>query len=146
MVRKIVIVVALLVAVAAIAAGIAVGAGVGDDSEPPITGPALERASDAALAHTGGGSVTETEVGDEESYYEVEVTLPGRQPGRRAARPAASPSSATRPTATSRAATTTEQARQAETRSFLVSAACQARSIASNRSIARSTSSLSSRA
>ena len=29
----------------------------------------------AALAHTGGGRVTETEVGDEESYYEVEVTL-----------------------------------------------------------------------
>ena len=25
--------------------------------------------------HTGGGEVTETEVGDEESYYEVEVTL-----------------------------------------------------------------------
>ena len=24
---------------------------------------------------TGGGEVTETEVGDEESYYEVEVTL-----------------------------------------------------------------------
>jgi uncharacterized membrane protein YkoI len=47
----------------------------GDDSEPAITGDALERASDAALAHTGGGRVTDTEVGDEESYYEVEVTL-----------------------------------------------------------------------
>ena len=34
----------------------------------------------AALAHTGGGSVTDTEVGDEDSYYEVEVTLEdGRQ-------------------------------------------------------------------
>ena len=29
----------------------------------------------AALAETGEGRVTETEVGDEESYYEVEVTL-----------------------------------------------------------------------
>ena len=29
----------------------------------------------AALEHTGEGRVTETEVGDEESYYEVEVTL-----------------------------------------------------------------------
>ncbi len=48
-----------------------------DDSEQPITGEALQKASDAALAHTGGGRVTETEVGDEESYYEVEVTLPG---------------------------------------------------------------------
>ncbi len=35
---------------------------------------ALDRASAAALAHTGGGRVTGTEVGDEESYYEVEVT------------------------------------------------------------------------
>ena len=35
----------------------------------------MEQASDAALAHTGGGTVTETEVGDEESLYEVEVTL-----------------------------------------------------------------------
>jgi uncharacterized membrane protein YkoI len=42
-----------------------------------ITGADLQRASQAALAHTGGGTVTETEVGDEESYYEVEVTLDG---------------------------------------------------------------------
>ena len=40
----------------------------------------FERASAAALAYTGGGRVTETEEGDEDSYYEVEVTLPdGRQ-------------------------------------------------------------------
>jgi hypothetical protein len=54
--------------------GIAVAAG-GDDHEQPITGDALDRASRAALEHTGEGRVTETEVGDEESYYEVEVTL-----------------------------------------------------------------------
>jgi hypothetical protein len=47
----------------------------GDDSEQPITGDALTRASEAALAYTGEGRVTETEVGDEDSYYEVEVTL-----------------------------------------------------------------------
>ena len=47
----------------------------GDDNEQAITGTALEQASAAALAHTGGGRVTETEAGDEESYYEVEVTL-----------------------------------------------------------------------
>jgi hypothetical protein len=41
----------------------------------PITGPALEQASSAALDHLGEGRVTETEVGDEDSYYEVEVTL-----------------------------------------------------------------------
>jgi len=56
--------------------GIAV-AGSGDDdaSDTAITGSDLEKASDAALAHTGEGKVSETEVGDEESYYEVEVTL-----------------------------------------------------------------------
>jgi uncharacterized membrane protein YkoI len=68
-----------LVAVAALGAGgaaIATAAsGGGDDkSEKAITGTALDRASSAALAHTGGGKVTGTEVGDEESYYEVEVT------------------------------------------------------------------------
>ncbi|HLG09544.1 MAG TPA: hypothetical protein VI409_12825, partial [Gaiellaceae bacterium] len=36
---------------------------------------ALARASAAALASTGGGRVTESEVGDEDGYYEVEVTL-----------------------------------------------------------------------
>ena len=64
-------------ALAAGAAGVAVAGGIGDDdaTETPITGVALERASAAALAHTGGGRVTGTEVGDEESTYEVEVTL-----------------------------------------------------------------------
>jgi hypothetical protein len=65
------------------AAAAVLGSGVGlavaqrgdDDGTPPISPDALDRASDAALAHTGEGRVTETEVGDEESYYEVEVTL-----------------------------------------------------------------------
>ena len=55
-------------------AGIAVASGI-DDNEAPITGDALQKASDAALEYTGEGTVSETEVGDEESYYEVEVTL-----------------------------------------------------------------------
>ncbi len=46
----------------------------------PIVGPDLDRATAAALAYLGEGRVTATEVGDEESYYEVEVTLDdGRQ-------------------------------------------------------------------
>lgn len=51
----------------------------GDDT--PITDEdALRQASEAALAwleaeHGATGTVSETEVGDEESYYEVEVTL-----------------------------------------------------------------------
>ena len=40
----------------------------------PISGSALDKASAAALEATGGGQVSETETGDEESYYEVEVT------------------------------------------------------------------------
>ena len=61
--------------------GIAVAnSGDDDETERPISGDALQKASDAALEHTGGGSVTGTEVGDEESLYEVEVTLDnGRQ-------------------------------------------------------------------
>jgi hypothetical protein len=67
---------AVVAAVAMIGAGLGIaGAAGGDDDESPITGDALERASAAALEHTGEGRVTETEVGDEESYYEVEVTL-----------------------------------------------------------------------
>ena len=57
-------------------ASYAVAGGADDDAtDTAITGPALEQASAAALEHTGEGRVTETEVGDEESYYEVEVTL-----------------------------------------------------------------------
>ena len=66
---------AAAVALAAGGTGLAIAGG-GDDNESPITGSALDRASAAALEHTGGGEVTETETGDEESYYEVEVTLP----------------------------------------------------------------------
>ncbi len=58
------------------ATGAALASADDDASDRPITGDALKKASEAALAETGGGKVTETEVGDEESYYEVEVTLP----------------------------------------------------------------------
>jgi uncharacterized membrane protein YkoI len=69
--------VAAVALVAAVVGGSAAIAAGGDDdaTEQPITGTALDRASAAALAHTGGGRVTGTEVGDEESLYEVEVTL-----------------------------------------------------------------------
>jgi uncharacterized membrane protein YkoI len=68
-----------LAGVAALAAGgaaIATAAGGDDDDagDRAIIGAARDRAAAAALAHTGGGRVTETEVGDEESLYEVEVT------------------------------------------------------------------------
>lgn len=77
--RKIVIAGAAVAVAAVATTGIAVAGGVGgsDANEVAITGTALEQASAAALAHTGGGRVTDTEVGDEESLYEVEVTLDG---------------------------------------------------------------------
>jgi uncharacterized membrane protein YkoI len=74
--RKTAIVAGLALAAAAIGGGAAIAAGEDDDaSDTPISGAALAKAKAAALTHTGGGKVTETEVGDEESLYEVEVTL-----------------------------------------------------------------------
>lgn len=76
--KKIIAVVAAVAAVGAGGAAIAsaTGAGpLGDDNEQSIEGPALDKASAAALAYTGEGTVSETEAGDEDSYYEVEVTL-----------------------------------------------------------------------
>ena len=68
---------ALATALATGASGIAVASGADDSGDDkPITGEALQRASAAALVHTHGGKVTETEDGDEESRYEVEVRLP----------------------------------------------------------------------
>jgi hypothetical protein len=71
--------IALAVGVITVALGavgaVVVNAATGDDDGTPITGTELERASAAALAHTGQGRVTGTEVGDEDSFYEVEVTL-----------------------------------------------------------------------
>jgi uncharacterized membrane protein YkoI len=76
---------------AAAGAGLAIAAGAGiavanattdddggpddDGTETAISGDALDRASNEALEHTGGGRVTGSEVDDEESKYEIEVTL-----------------------------------------------------------------------
>ena len=66
-------------AAALLAGGIAgpaiAGSGDDDETDHPIPATALDQASEAALTQTGGGTVTETEVNDEESKYEVEVTL-----------------------------------------------------------------------
>lgn len=69
-----------VIAVVALFGGMALASGdesAEDAAEGPdvlITGEAYETASQAALDHLGGGQVTDTEVGDEDSYYEVEVT------------------------------------------------------------------------
>ena len=72
--RKVLIAVLAFTAVSAVGTGTAIAKGAGGDTETAITGAALQKASAAALQTTGGGEVTDTEVGDEESYYEVEVT------------------------------------------------------------------------
>ena len=73
--KRIVVAGAVVAGLAAGGVGVAVAGGAGGrDTDTPITGPDRQRASDAALQHMGGGRVTGTEVGDEESYYEVEVT------------------------------------------------------------------------
>jgi hypothetical protein len=59
-------------AIAGAAATVSVATG-GDD--PPLEGPDLARATESALAETGGGEVVESEVGDGGAAYEVEVRL-----------------------------------------------------------------------
>ena len=74
MTRKLVLIGVLVLALGGLSAGIAIAAGAGGD-EAPLTGSALEKATAAALAHTGGGTVVETEVGDDGAAYGVEVRL-----------------------------------------------------------------------
>jgi hypothetical protein len=54
-------------------AAIALGGSGGDDE--PLIGSNLDRATAAALEHTGGGSVVETEMGDDGAAYGVEIRL-----------------------------------------------------------------------
>ena len=78
--KRVAVIATIVVTLGAAAAGLAIASTDDDATETPITGADLRKASATALAHTGGGKVTGTEVGDEESYYEVEVTLDsGRQ-------------------------------------------------------------------
>ena len=71
--RKLLLIAALVVVGGVVSAGFAIAASGGDDQ--PLTGSTLERAMDAALAHTGGGSVVETEAGDDGAAYSVEIRL-----------------------------------------------------------------------
>src|SRR5918996_3993629 len=62
------------IAIAAVAggAGFAIAGG---GEEQPLAGSDLEQATAAALEHTGGGTVVETEVGDDGAAYGVEIRL-----------------------------------------------------------------------
>ena len=61
---------ALVIAGAAATVSVATGS-----DGPPLEGGDLERATSAALAHTGAGTVVEAEVGDGGAAYVVEVRL-----------------------------------------------------------------------
>jgi hypothetical protein len=63
---------ALAVALIGGGTGVAIATG-GEDR--PLTGSALEKATAAALQHTGGGTVIETEVGDDGAAYGVEILI-----------------------------------------------------------------------
>ncbi|MGH2540799.1 MAG: hypothetical protein ACRDGK_09780 [Actinomycetota bacterium] len=67
---KIVIGTAAALVVAGVATG--VNAATGDD-DTPLVGGDLESASEAAIAHVGGGTVVDSEAGDGPEAYEIEV-------------------------------------------------------------------------
>jgi hypothetical protein len=73
MTRKLLLLVLGAVAVASVTVGVAAPA-VGD-SDTPLSGATLERAGQAALDHTGGGTVVDSETGDDGAAYGVEIRL-----------------------------------------------------------------------
>jgi hypothetical protein len=78
MARKLLLLAAGVIAVVGVTAGVA-APGSGDD-DAPLSGSTLDRASAAALAHTGGGTVVDSEVGDDGAAYGIEIVLAdGRQ-------------------------------------------------------------------
>ena len=62
-------------ALAVVGGGTGIAIATSGDGDTPIAGSSLERATAAALAETGGGTVTDSEVGDGGAAYSVEVRL-----------------------------------------------------------------------
>ena len=60
---------------AVIGGGTGVGIAASGDDDEPLTGSDLDKAVAAALAETGGGTVVETETGDDGAAYGVEIRL-----------------------------------------------------------------------
>jgi hypothetical protein len=65
----------LVIGLVAGGAGLAVAAGGDGDHDGPLVGSDLEQATNAALEHTGGGVVIDSEVGDDGAAYSVEIRL-----------------------------------------------------------------------
>jgi uncharacterized membrane protein YkoI len=72
--RKLLFLVLGAVAALALTVGVAAPA-VGGDDDTPLSGTTLERASQAALDHTGGEKVVDSETGDDGAAYGVEIQL-----------------------------------------------------------------------
>ena len=67
------IVVAILAALTLVGVGTGVVVAAGGDDDKPLNGSAYDKATTAALEHAGGGTVIETEVGDDGAAYGVEI-------------------------------------------------------------------------
>jgi uncharacterized membrane protein YkoI len=65
---------ALALVVIGAGTGVAIATGAADHDEP-LTGATLDRARAAALEYTGGGTVIESEAGDDGVAYGVEIRL-----------------------------------------------------------------------
>jgi hypothetical protein len=61
------------IALVVIGGGTGIAIATGGDDDRPLGGSALERATAAALAETGGGTVVDSETGDGGAAYTVEV-------------------------------------------------------------------------
>lgn len=71
-----------MLAAAGVAAAGALAAGgvawaTSSGGEPALSGDVKAKAVEAALAHVGGGTVIETEAGDDGAFYGVEIRLAG---------------------------------------------------------------------
>ena len=73
--RRSFVILGLVVIAALVATGGVIGSGVGVGDDEPITGSALAKCTRAALAEHPGGTVTETEIGDDGAAYGVEIRL-----------------------------------------------------------------------
>jgi hypothetical protein len=73
--RKRIIGGALVIGLVAGSTGLAVAAMGDGDHDRPLAGSDLERATTAALDHTGGGVVIDSEIGDDGAAYSVEIRL-----------------------------------------------------------------------
>ena len=72
--RRMTVITASAAAVAMLAVG-GVAWATSGGGEAPLSGDAKTKAVEAALAHVGGGTVVETEAGDDGAAYGVEIRL-----------------------------------------------------------------------